>query len=195
MIVDGGPIQRKPVTWISATESGWRIEEAGTYSEADLLAASAQWIVFVCTGNTCRSPMAEAICKTLLAERLACPIEELPARGFRVLSAGLAAYPGDAPSTEAVDVLREMGSDLSSHRSQPLAFDLVAKADHLIAMTRGHLAAILGRYPVIGGAMRLLCGAEGDLDDPIGGDREVYVACARTIRRCLDRLIGEMVRK
>jgi L-threonylcarbamoyladenylate synthase len=107
----------------------------------------------------------------------------------------LSAYPGDAPTPEAVDVLRDLGSDLSSHRSQPLALDLVARADHLVAMTRSHLAAILTRYPVIGGAMRLLCGAEGDLDDPIGGDREVYVACARTIRRHLDRLIGEMVRK
>jgi len=79
------------------------------------------------------------------------------------------------------------------HRSRPLDIDLVAHADHLIAMTRSHLAMVLTRYPAIGGSLRLLCGIEGDLDDPIGGDLDVYAACARTIRRHLNRLIVELV--
>jgi protein-tyrosine phosphatase len=193
IVVEAGPIAAKPVTWLQVDQNGWRVERAGSISEADLLAAAATWIVFVCTGNTCRSPMAEALCKAMLAQRLGCSIDELPARGYWVASAGLAAFPGDLPSPEAVDILREMGADLSMHRSRPLDVDLVAHADHLIAMTRNHLATVIARYPAIGGALRLLCGIEGDLDDPIGGDFDVYAGCARTIRRHLDRIIVEMV--
>jgi protein arginine phosphatase len=193
IIIDDGPIACKPVTWITVDHSGFRVEQPGSVTEEQLFALAARWIVFVCTGNTCRSPMAEMLCKTRLAGRLGCPIDELPARGFRILSAGVAGYPGDAPSPEAVDVLREFGADLSGHRSQPLTMETVAHADYLIGMTRSHLLSVLTRYPVVGGSLRLLCGVEGDLDDPIGAGIEVYAACSRTIVRHVDRLISELV--
>jgi protein-tyrosine phosphatase len=193
VIIDAGPISGRPLTWITADADGWRMEKPGNVSEVELVATAARWIVFVCTGNTCRSPMAEVLCKTRLAERLGCRIDELPARGYRVFSAGVSGYPGDAPSAEAVDVLRGFAADLSNHRSQPLSMEAVAHADWLIGMTRSHLLAVLTRYPVIGGSLRLLCGMDGDLDDPIGGSIDVYAACARTILRHVDRLILELV--
>jgi protein-tyrosine phosphatase len=109
-----------------------------------------------------------------------------------VSSAGLSATP-DAPVTrESADVLRDLGTDLSAHRSRPASADLIARADDVIAMTRGHLTTLVGRYPVLAGALRLLCGSAGDLDDPIGGGPDVYRACATTIQDHVDRLITEM---
>jgi protein-tyrosine phosphatase len=59
-------------------------------------------------------------------------------------------------------------------------------------MTRSHLTMVANRYPVLGGGLRLLCGPDGDLDDPIGGGPDVYKACATTIRHHVDRLITEL---
>ncbi len=82
-------------------------------------------ILFVCTGNTCRSPMAEAFCKQLIQEK-----------GFKELScssAGLAAYPGSPASEFSIKVMGEVGIDLSGHRSQPLNAEMVAQADEIWA--------------------------------------------------------------
>src|SRR5262249_43476051 len=96
-------------------------------------------ILFVCTGNTCRSPLAQAMCARLLADRLGCEPADLPARGFSVQSAGLAAMIGAEATAEAVAVAREMGADLSGHKSQPLTRELLAQTDLLFTMTQAHL--------------------------------------------------------
>ena len=80
----------------------------------------------------------------------------------------------------------------TGHRSQILAPLLVAEADHLIAMTRNHLLTIVSRYPILGGTLRLLCGIDGDLDDPLGSGPEVYQECAQKILRHIDRFLTEM---
>lgn len=142
----------------------------------------------MCTGNTCRSPLAEAICKRLLADRLGCAPSELDGRGVVVRSAGVMAYPGDPASPPAVGVAAELGADLAAHRSRPVTPDLLAEATDVIAMTAGHVAALELRYPNLGPPPRLL-GGDRDLPDPIGGDADEYRACARLIAADLDRLI------
>ncbi|HZJ15005.1 MAG TPA: low molecular weight protein arginine phosphatase, partial [Chthoniobacteraceae bacterium] len=86
-------------------------------------------VLFVCTGNICRSPMAEGLFREA-------------ARQFgdiKVSSAGVGAIHGQMPSSHAIEVLRPLGIDISRQRSQPLSDELVAQATHIFAMTRGHL--------------------------------------------------------
>jgi protein-tyrosine phosphatase len=149
-------------------------------------------ILFVCTGNTCRSPLAEALCKKQLADRLGCTVAELPERGFIVLSAGLAALAGGEATPEAVEAAREFGADLSAHRSRPLSADLVRQADWVVAMTASHLAALEERFRRQGIPLRLLCPEGSDIPDPIGSAPEVYRTCAQQIWGHLEKLLLEL---
>ena len=191
-VVTDGPARPGPLTLVRPNDSRWVIERPGALTEEAIRHALARRIVFVCTGNTCRSPMAEGLFKQRMAERLGCSVEELPDRGFVVSSAGIAAGSGDAATRESAEALREYGVDLTAHRSRYAGPDVIARADDVIVMTRSHLATVATRYPVLGGALRLLCGTDGDLDDPIGGGADVYRACAKTIRQHVDRLITEL---
>jgi protein-tyrosine phosphatase len=179
-------------TVVQVGEAGWRITRPGAMARDEIERLAARIVLFVCTGNTCRSPLAEALAKKMLADRLGCPVAELPARGHWVLSAGVATSGGDRAAAEAQAVAGEFGADLSSHASRPVNPPLLLAADDVIAMTRGHLYALAARYPGTGPAARLLCGEE-DLDDPIGAAAAVYRECARTIARHLERLISEWV--
>ncbi|MCZ2342209.1 MAG: hypothetical protein LC104_10500 [Bacteroidales bacterium] len=146
-------------------------------------------ILFVCTGNTCRSPLAEGLCKQILAQHLGCDPASLQGRGYQVHSAGVAAMPGDPAAGPAIDVARDFGVDLSQHRSQLVNPELLATATHVVTMTQAHTMALSFRYPGLGPQTIPLCGTQGDLPDPIGGSREQYQECADAIVHHLRRLL------
>jgi protein-tyrosine phosphatase len=171
----------------------WEVLRPGAVSAEELARLTNRVTVFVCTGNTCRSPLAEALCKKRLADRLGCAADELPARGFSVLSAGLAAMMGGEAAAEAVEVAHSYGADLARHRSRPLTVELAAQADDLIGMTRGHVTMMSEYYPRLGGEPRLLHPAGEDIADPVGCPRDVYEECARQIWQSLDSLVAEIV--
>ena len=187
MVIDDGRARyAQPASTIELDGGSFRVIRPGVVSEETLRRLSSLMVLFVCTGNTCRSPMAEALFRSLAAERLGCRPEEIERRGIVVASAGLAAWGGGPASSHAVDVMKEMGADLGGHESQPLTEALVSQADVILTMTAAHRAAILAQFPEAGGRVTMLSPDRRDVLDPVGGTLETYQQCARQIRGHLD---------
>lgn len=140
-------------------------------------------VLFICTGNVCRSPMAEGLLRRALGDKV------------EVFSAGLGAGHGQPPSAHAIEVLRKEGIDISEIRSQPVSADLLREADHIFTMTQDHLDMLLLLFPEMASKARLLRfkeaakGGRLDVKDPIGGTRETYELCKEDIKAALPSVI------
>ena len=110
-----------------------------------------------------------------------CTLDELEERGVVVISAGIAAAPGCPPTSEAVQVMREQGLDLSRHEAQPLTEQLVRHADLILAMTQSHMQSIVERWPNAADRTCLLLPERSDVADPIGQPVGAYRHCAAQI--------------
>lgn len=195
LVLDDGPVDPGlALTQVRLRDQGWEMLKEGVVPAEDIRQQTACLVVFVCTGNTCRSPMAEALCKKLLAERLGCTPEELPGRGYLIISAGLSAAQGDRAAPEGIQAVNELGAELPCHASQPLTADLVEQADFLFTMTQGHLTLLRLRFPNAGAVPCLLSQDGTDIADPIGGDQEVYRHCAQEIFRQVERVVLELLK-
>jgi protein-tyrosine phosphatase len=136
--------------------------------------------------------MAETMMRGLLAKKLGLAGDELEPHGVLVMSAGISATAGCAPSPEAVTAMSQRGLDLRRHESQPLSERLVRFADLIVTMTRGHREAILEHWPDAVGRVHVLCRDGSDIADPIGGPLEMYEGCARQIEQQLQRWLDVM---
>ncbi len=181
---------------VRVKEDEFEMERTGVISDRVLSRLTGKVFLFVCTGNTCRSPMAEALFRKMLADHFDCQDDELLDRGHTVVSAGLAAYPGAPASTEAVQLLQADKIDLTSHESQPITEELLFHCDHILTMTQNHLDAILSTFPELAGRARLLSDSTGtgggrDVSDPIGGGMDEYRRCREEIEGYLRTLLEQ----
>ncbi|MSR43583.1 MAG: ribose 5-phosphate isomerase B [Pedosphaera sp.] len=139
-------------------------------------------VLFVCTGNICRSPMAEGLFRRMVEGR----------GEFEVTSAGLGAINGQTPSTHSVTALRERAVDITDLRSRQLTAQMVREADYIFGMTHGHVDGINLLYPHAAEKTFLLRefeeafdAFEKDIFDPIGGDYPIYLQCREQIEQGL----------
>lgn len=172
-------------------DGGYRVLREGVLDERTVQRMNRTTFLLVCTGNTCRSPMAAGLLRRILAEKLSCREDELPEKGYHVESAGTGAYAGAPATPEAVQALRPRGIDIAGHRSWPLTLEQVNRADYIFAMTGQQAENVRALGPQA--EARLLRLDDEDIEDPIGGSEEEYAACANRIENALRRRLEEVV--
>jgi len=138
-------------------------------------------IIFICTGNTCRSPMAEGLFRARGGEELT---------GLQAESAGLFTEDGLPPTENAVIAAGEFGADISGHRSRYLTMDMVREAKYLVCMTGTHYDMVRVRCP--GCEEKLFTLLPEDIPDPFGGNLEVYRQAAAAIEKGIKSIIERL---
>ncbi|HZM98788.1 MAG TPA: hypothetical protein VFB70_05315 [Pyrinomonadaceae bacterium] len=147
--------------------------------------------LFVCSGNTCRSPMAAAIANAEIAARLRIPFDSLETVNVRALSAGVSAREGAPLTAEAAEVLRSLSVPVKPHAARNLTLELAEQAELIFCMTSAHRKAVVEMLPSV--AFKTYClDAEVDVDDPIGRGMPAYIACARQIQTLVQLRLDEI---
>lgn len=135
-------------------------------------------VLFICSGNTCRSPMAEGICNVLAARK---------GLAVSASSCGVAALEGRPATEEAIEAAAEYGADLSGHSARTVTPELCAGADVIVCMTEGHARAVQAAFGLPGEKFRV-----AGVPDPYGLGGSAYRACARAIADYCGALLEEL---
>ena len=185
LLVDSGASKYgKDSTILRFTENSWEIVRSGVYDKSAVEKLMKHKIVFVCTGNTCRSPMAAGIAKKLIAKALDLRVDNLHKNGVDIVSVGLYCSNGSNPAPEAVVGAEKFGAKISHHKSRKLTSEVVKSADVVLCMTGFHVEQVQALTEETIDKIQML-DEQKDIPDPIGGGADLYVRTAEHIERAL----------
>ncbi len=192
LLLDAGECKYKQSSTVAKIgKRRLQVLREGVYSKSQLEQMSMVKFLFVCSGNTCRSPMAEGLFKRYWSEKLECTIDQLEEMGYKMLSAGTLGFVDTPASVESVAACQAKGVDISGHRSQALSSELIEDSDFIFVMTESHRHRIVGMCPASANKCQLLA-VDKDVPDPIGQSQEVYNSCADMIETAVQHRISEL---
>lgn len=158
----------------------------------EYLKSLSRWtILFVCTGNTCRSPMAQAMMNRKIAEKFGSKNSnnELP---IRAISAGVAAYGGEPASPGASQTIKKHKASLDTHLSSQLTREMVDHADIILTMGGRHKHVIVSQWPSAESKIHLISPEGAEITDPFGAPLDVYERCAQQLDQHTDYWINQL---
>lgn len=147
--------------------------------------------LFVCNGNTSRSPMAQAICNNEIARRLRVSVEDLSSQNVRVISAGLAAKPGSPMKRQAQSALQQLQVTSITHKSQSLTADIVEQAERIFCMTQSQRQRVIADFFALPDKV-LVLDPQGDIEEPSEADSDAFLKCAERIWTLISKRLDEL---
>lgn len=195
MICDDGPSPIGSASTVVRLD-GTRLEvlREGILSRDEVLRTAAHTVMFVCTGNTCRSPLAEALARHAVARRLGVADHDVLAHGLHFTSVGTGTLAGMAASEGSMVVAAEAGMDLSAHRSASFDAADAARASQVLCLASSHLRAAGALAPGLGDRLQLLDPGGRDIQDPYGGTVEEYRVVRDQIAAAIEKRVDGWLR-